>query len=1416
MHLNSGRPAVRRLGAVLLPFVAVVLTLTSCEREAVSPELSVAPLASLSMASTAVPPVVISQIYGGGGNSNSTYTHDFVELFNPGQSDVAVGGWSVQYASATGSTWNVSSLPAGATIPAGGYYLVQMAAGGGGTTPLPTADATGGANMSATAGKVALASSGTALSGTCPAGTTVVDIVGFGGTANCGTPTPAPSNTTAVLRHDDGCRYTGNPGDDFVAGAPSPRNSASPKNPCAAPEPPASVRVTPEEADILTNGTVAFRADAYDAGGRPVAAVFTWTSSNTAVATVDDTGVATGVSAGTTTITARTSNGIEGSATLRVAAGSLPDVVISQVYGGGGNSSAPYTHDFIELFNRGTTTVDLTGWRLHYASASGTTWNNTVNLPATTLVPGRYLLVELSGGSVGQPLPAPDASGAINMAAGSGKVVLTLAAITLSGDCPSDPTVVDRVNYGTGNCGSAWGNTPTLSNTSAALRKDAGCQQTGSSSTDFVAGAPTPRNTASPRYACAGPGLVEVTPASPSVEAGSSVTLSAAGQDAFGPTTSSYAWSSSAPAVATVDAQGLVTGVGAGNAVITATAPNGVSGAANVTVTRPPARTGLVITEFMADPDGDDALGEWFELYNAGDVAVNLHGWQIHSRSSGMLETHTIAADVVIPAGGFVVLGNNANVTTNGGVDVAYSYGGDIILNNSNTDWFRIRRPDGTTEDSVAYSNWANVTGTSPDLPHFTPLPSTSRVLIDIDLDNSLAASANWANSAVPYGDGRNRGSPGWGAYGTAGPVASVRVLPATQSVLVGGTAAYSAIALDDLGRVSTAALTWSSSHSAVATINSSGVATGVTEGTAQIIATAASGVQGTASIAVVHPNSPASVTVGVSDPAWLPVGYTKRVFATVRNHNGDIIPPEVTWSVANPDMGEVFTVDGTRYYVHTLAPGTITIVATAANGVQGQRSFTVLPAEAPTPAVYGNHTEFGRPTSTSLSASNDILVERSGFVSSFNPARGGPNWVSWNLNGTQFGRSPRCDCFSPDPLLGSVPQPFDSDYIGGGYDRGHMVQSESRTSTEQENAATFYFTNILPQAPVNNQQSWLAFENYTNSLARTDGKELYVIAGGEYGANPQTVNNAGRIHIPEFTWKIAVIMDAGQGLADVRTPDDMQVIAIRMPNLVETAQATNQWQNFTVTVASIEEATGFRFLTALPEWIRSIVVSGTSRPTADAGGPYTGVAGFPIAFDGSASSDPDVGDVLSFAWSFGDGAAGTGPLPQHTYAAAGTYDVRLIVADQYGAADTTYTTTTVYPVANVAAGGTFDVPAGAIVASPTAAGRANLAATVRHNAAGAVVGTIELYLNSAGFRFTADAFTALAVEGERATIRGTGRLRNDASQYTFELVLTHGVEAAGRARMVIRQADGAVVFDNLPGQPAAASAVVNGSVRVR
>jgi hypothetical protein len=178
--------------------------------------------------------LAISQIYGNGGNTGATYKNDFVEIHNRGKTAVNLTGWSVQYASAAGSTWLVTTLTG--TIPAGGYYLVQGGAGAIGIA-LPTPDATGTTNMSASTGKVALVQGTTALAGVCPVGSPIVDFVGYGTNANCFEgPMPASSASTAtqsMQRAGAGCTDTNANQSDFANAAVMPRNTLSVANICA-------------------------------------------------------------------------------------------------------------------------------------------------------------------------------------------------------------------------------------------------------------------------------------------------------------------------------------------------------------------------------------------------------------------------------------------------------------------------------------------------------------------------------------------------------------------------------------------------------------------------------------------------------------------------------------------------------------------------------------------------------------------------------------------------------------------------------------------------------------------------------------------------------------------------------------------------------------------------------------------------------------------------------------------------------------------------------------------------------------------------------------------------------------------------------------------------------------------------------
>jgi uncharacterized protein len=264
-------------------------------------------------------------------------------------------------------------------------------------------------------------------------------------------------------------------------------------------------------------------------------------------------------------------------------------LVISQVYGGGGNSGAPYTHDFVEIFNRGAAGVSLAGLSIQYASATGTgnfgaNSGQLTELPSVTLAPGQYYLVQQGAGAgSGVPLPTPDLVDPtpIAMAAGAGKVALVTGTTTLgcnggSAPCSAEQLarILDLVGYGTANFFEGSAAAPTLSNTTAGLRKESGCVDTDHNGEDFIAGAPTPRNTATPLSPCDLP-----------------------------------------PAVASTVPASDATGVAVGSDIqVTFSKPVTVSGAwFSITCTTTGARTATVSggpTTFTLDPEGDLAGDE--------------------------------------------------------------------------------------------------------------------------------------------------------------------------------------------------------------------------------------------------------------------------------------------------------------------------------------------------------------------------------------------------------------------------------------------------------------------------------------------------------------------------------------------------------------------------------------------------------------------------------------------------------------------------------------------------------------------------------------------------------------------------------------------------------------------------------------
>ncbi|WP_456288954.1 5'-nucleotidase C-terminal domain-containing protein [Paenibacillus sp. AK002] len=198
-------------------------------------------------------------------------------------------------------------------------------------------------------------------------------------------------------------------------------------------------------------------------------------------------------------------------------------VVISQVYGGGGNSGAVYTHDFIELFNPTSSPVDLTGWKVRYASAAGDFSSSNTTSLSGIIKPYSYLLIQQSGGTIGSFLPTPDVQGKLSMGGSNGKVDLVNAA----GDR------IDLIGYGNATL-SEKSPTAALSNSTAAIRKELTFGQndrgrdTDNNAADFAVTTPDPRNSSSPATPVtpgSGLGAVTANPEPNAWPAGTEITL---------------------------------------------------------------------------------------------------------------------------------------------------------------------------------------------------------------------------------------------------------------------------------------------------------------------------------------------------------------------------------------------------------------------------------------------------------------------------------------------------------------------------------------------------------------------------------------------------------------------------------------------------------------------------------------------------------------------------------------------------------------------------------------------------------------------------------------------------------------------------------------------------------------------------
>jgi len=257
-------------------------------------------------------------------------------------------------------------------------------------------------------------------------------------------------------------------------------------------------------------------------------------------------------------------------------------------------------------------------------------------------------------------------------------------------------------------------------------------------------------------------------------------------------------------------------------------------------------------------------------------------------------------------------------------------------------------------------------------------------------------------------------------------------------------------------------------------------------------------------------------------------------------------------------------------------------------------KTDTVTPA--PTPTADENLT-LGNPSGAvaSTSSPTNYLLTRPQYAMSYNRDQGKPNWVSWHLGAADLGSAARQDDFRADTDLPSGwYQVKATDYIGSGFDRGHNCPSADRTATVADNSATFLMSNMMPQAPNNNQQTWGNLEDYCRTLVKA-GNELYIVCGsygrgGTGSAGNQTTIASGKVTVPANCWKVVVVLPSGSN--DLRRiTASTRVIAVSTPN---NNSLNSAWGGYRTSVDAIESATGYDLLSALPSSLQSTLEAKT------------------------------------------------------------------------------------------------------------------------------------------------------------------------------------------------------------------------------
>ncbi|MEJ7862921.1 MAG: DNA/RNA non-specific endonuclease [Pyrinomonadaceae bacterium] len=701
------------------------------------------------------------------------------------------------------------------------------------------------------------------------------------------------------------------------------------------------------------------------------------------------------------------------------------------------------------------------------------------------------------------------------------------------------------------------------------------------------------------------------------------------------------------------------------------------------------ASTSLVISQFQVA--GGTAADEFIELHNVSSSAIDLNGNRLVYRSAaGTADVAVVSwtTSTIIPAGGYYLVASSVGYDGTTAGDITFSSGstgafaaagGGFALRNgaANT---------GTIIDAVGYGTATNafVETTVTTAPAAnagkergnsgctdSDNNSTDFILLDPSAPRNGATAVNICsggggggipalsinNVTLTEGDSGTKTfsftvslSAPAGANGvtfdiaTADGTATVSGNDYVSKTLTGQTIAaglqsytFDVTVNGDLAIEPTETFAVN-----VTNVTGATVADGVGAGTITTddISNAPTAT-GSANPSTVQAGDPVLLTVTVT-PGTNPVSTVITVTGNLTAIGGSSAQTFYDDGITGGDEtagDNVFSFQGVVAAGTTNGAKSILVTVTDAQSRTGNTTIALTVGATGTGHNSAEHLVMGNPSGATTDVNNpfNYLLLKQQYAMSYHRDRGIPNWVSWHLDSTWLGSAPRQNDFRPDTTLpAGWYQVMPSSYSGSGFDRGHHTPSGDRTSNIPDNSATFLMTNMMPQAPGNNQGPWEKLESYSRTLVG-EGNELYIIGGGvgtggTGDAGYAETIDSGRVTVPAQTWKVIVILPVGDN--DVaRVINTTRTIGVIMPN--NTVIRPDQWQKYIATVDQVEALTGYDFFSNVDPLIQAQIESKLDalNNTAPTAAPQSKTTTEDAATAVTLSAtDPNVNNVLTYA----------------------------------------------------------------------------------------------------------------------------------------------------------------------------------------